>query len=121
MTTTEHPVLAKILASLSSSHTCNHHWGQLRREAFPGEDSWARLRAWAAAHKLECAITYSQSSKGAEVQFFKLGKGGASEGPQALPAARVPLGADDAREEADEAEDAGEDEEEGQWEEEAAE
>jgi hypothetical protein len=126
MTTTEHPLLAKVLASLSSSPTCNHHWGQLRREVFPGEDSWARLRAWAAGHKLECALTYSQSSKGAEVQFFKLGKGGAVEGPPALPAALAPAGTGDAVEDVDEAEEMEEDaenagEDEAEWEKEAAE
>ena len=120
MTTNDHPLLAKILASLSSSHTCTHHWGQLRREVFPGEDSWARLRAWAAGHKLECTLTYSQSSKGTEVQFFKLGKGGAIEGPQASPAALGAAGAEDALDEA-ELEEAEEGEEEAEAEEEAAE
>lgn len=119
MTTKDQPLLAKILASLSSSHTCTHHWGQLRREVFPGEDSWARLRAWAAEHKLECSLTYSQSSKGTEVQFFKLGKGGVIEAPQALPAA-LPLGGEDAAE-AEEVEEAEAGEEEAEWEEEAAE
>ena len=74
MTTPDHPLLAKILASVSPTNAFNCHWGQLRREVFPGEDSWTRLKAWAAAHNLECELAFSQSSKGAEVQFRRLGR-----------------------------------------------
>jgi hypothetical protein len=109
MQTQDHPLLAKILAGVSTG-PYNHHWGQLRREVFAGEDSWARLKAWAAEHGLDCALTFSQSSKGAEVQFLKLGKGGRIETP--LPATAIVKVAE-AFEDADEVEpDAeGEDEE----------
>lgn len=96
MQTHDHPLLANILASVSSTGSHNQHWGQLRREVFPGEDSWARLKAWAAGHNLDCALAFSQSSKGAEVQFLKLGKGGKVEPP---PAVLVPAAAEEAAEE----------------------
>lgn len=99
MQTQDHPLLAKILAGVSTG-PYNHHWGQLRREVFPGEDSWARLRAWAAGHNLDCALTFSQSSKGAEVQFLKLGKGGKLEPP---PAVLAPVVAEEEADELDEA------------------
>lgn len=95
MQTQDHPLLVKILAGVSSG-PYNHHWGQLRREVFPGPDSWARLKAWAAGHNLDCALTFSQSSKGAEVQFLKLGKGGKLELP---PVVLAPVVADAAAEE----------------------
>jgi hypothetical protein len=99
MQTHDHPLLAKILAGVSSTGSHNHHWGQLRREVFPGEDSWAQLKAWAAGHKLDCALAFSQSSKGTEVQFLKLGKGGKVEPP---PASLAPVAAAEEAEEVDE-------------------
>jgi hypothetical protein len=117
MTTNEHPLLAKILASVSSTNTYNHHWGQLRREVFPGEDSWARLQAWAAEHNLECQLTFTQSSKGAELQFRRLGRSAAidAQNPALEPVAPGTAALEDVSEENlgdDEAADEGEEGEE---------
>jgi hypothetical protein len=72
--TNDHPLLNTIREGISTTGSYSHHWGQLRREVFPGLDSWLGLKAWCAANALECAMAYSQSSKGAHVQFSKLRK-----------------------------------------------
>lgn len=69
--TTEHSVLAGIRDSVcaNGSHTC--HWGNLRREVFPGQTAWISLRAWCAENDLECQLSFGESSRDAEVHFLK--------------------------------------------------
>lgn len=67
--TTEHSLLASIRAAIGTSGTHTQHWGALRREVFPGESSWAGLKAWCAENDIECDLAFTQSSKAAEVQF----------------------------------------------------
>ena len=72
--TNDHPLLATIRAGIDAAGTHSHHWGELRREVFPGETSWEMLRAWCATNSFECDLAFSQSSKGTQVQFRKQGK-----------------------------------------------
>lgn len=72
--TNEHPVLVDIRAAIDATGTHSHHWGELRREVFPGVASWLSLKRWCAENAFECELGYSQSSKGAQVQFRRLRK-----------------------------------------------
>jgi hypothetical protein len=69
--TNEHSLLASIRAAIEAAGTHSYRWGALRREVFPGIDSWLGLKAWCAENSYECELAYSQSSKNAEVQFRK--------------------------------------------------
>lgn len=66
---TDHPLLAGIRAGIDTHGAHSHHWGELRREVFPGVDSWLGLKAWCAENALECELTFSERSKAAQVQF----------------------------------------------------
>lgn len=70
----DHPLLAGIRAAIDATGTHTHHWGQLRREVFPGLSSWLGLKAWCAQNAYECELAFSQSSKSAQVQFRRQGK-----------------------------------------------
>lgn len=67
----EHSLLAGIRAGVGAAGTHIEHWGALRREVFPGTESWPGLKAWCAENALECELTFGQSSKTAQVQFRK--------------------------------------------------
>jgi hypothetical protein len=70
----DHPLLNGIRTNIDTTGSYSHHWGELRREVFPGVDSWLGLKAWCAENALECELAYSQSSKGTHVQFRRLRK-----------------------------------------------
>ena len=70
----DHPLLNGIRTNMDTRGSYSHHWGELRREVFPGVDSWLGLKAWCSENELECELTYSQSSKGTHVQFRRLRK-----------------------------------------------
>ena len=72
--TNDHPLLAGIRAGINETGAHSHHWGELRREVFPGETSWISLKAWCAENAFECDMTFNQASKGSHVQFRKLRK-----------------------------------------------
>jgi hypothetical protein len=90
--TTDHPILALIRAGIDANGAHSHHWGELRREVFPGLAAWGDLRAWCAANGYECDLAFSQSSRDTEVQFRKARKTpiapvavvAATDSPQAL-------------------------------------
>jgi hypothetical protein len=67
--TTEHSLLSGIRDAIAATGWHSHGWGELRREVFPGPESWPGLKAWCAENAIECQLAYSQSSKGTEVQF----------------------------------------------------
>jgi hypothetical protein len=67
--TSEHSLLASIRAGIAATGWHSQGWGELRREVFPGPASWPGLKAWCADNAIECELGYSQSSKGAQVQF----------------------------------------------------
>lgn len=69
--TNDHPLLTGIRAALATSGVHSQHWGDLRRGAFP-ETSWDGLKAWCAEHTIECELSFSQSSKDAQVQFRRM-------------------------------------------------
>jgi hypothetical protein len=69
--TIEHPLLAGIRESVLANGIYSHHWGELRREVFPGQPAWINLRAWCIDNGLECDLTFGEASKEAEVQFRK--------------------------------------------------
>ena len=74
-TETVHPLLTGIHEAVTATGSHSLHWGQLRREAFPGvEESWVGLKAWCAANAIDCELAYSHSSKGTQVQFRKAKK-----------------------------------------------
>jgi hypothetical protein len=70
-TTNDHPLLADIRAAVTEKGTHCFHWGQLRRDVFPGESSWLGLKAWCADNAFACELTIAHSSRNAEVQFRK--------------------------------------------------
>lgn len=70
----DHPLLSDIRARVETDGAYAHHWGELRREVFPGIDSWLGLKAWCAENGLDCELAYTQASKSAQVQFRKLRK-----------------------------------------------
>jgi hypothetical protein len=88
--TTEHPVLAGIRDSVraNGSHTC--HWGNLRRDVFPGKAAWIELRAWCAENDLECQLSFGEASKHAEVHFIRAIKLPAAAAPDTTGAAASP-------------------------------
>ena len=69
---TEHTLLSAIRAGVDTSGRHTHHWGELRRQVFGGTESWVALKAWCASNAFECELTFSQSSKVAEVQFRRV-------------------------------------------------
>jgi hypothetical protein len=69
--TTEHPLLAGIRESVRANGVVSRHWGELRREVFPGQPAWINLRAWCADNELVCELIVGESSREAEVQFCK--------------------------------------------------
>lgn len=81
---TEHPLLAAIRAGIAATRTHSAHWGNLRREAFPGPTAWRGLKAWCAENAFECELAFGQSSRDASVQFRALTKAAAA------AAARLP-------------------------------
>lgn len=62
-------MLTNIRTALEAGGTHSQHWGELRREVFSGEESWANLKAWCEDNAYECELAFSQSSKAAHVQF----------------------------------------------------
>lgn len=73
--TTEHPLLARIREDVLAGGAHSYLWGELRREVFPGEAAWMKLRAWCAQNAFECELAFGQSSRNAEVQVRKLDNG----------------------------------------------
>lgn len=71
--THEHPLLAEIRHAVAATGAHRHHWGELRRAAFP-VTSWEGLEAWCAENQIACEIAFSQASMTAEVQFLRLAK-----------------------------------------------
>jgi hypothetical protein len=71
---TDHPILAVIRAGIDANGAHSHHWGELRREVFPGLAAWGDLKAWCLANGYECDLAFSQSSRDTEVQFRKARK-----------------------------------------------
>jgi hypothetical protein len=82
--TNDHPLLTAIREALQVTGTHLHHWGELRREVFPGETAWTALKAWCADNQFACDLAYSQSSKGTQVQFRKLTKAAAAAAAAAI-------------------------------------
>lgn len=72
MMTTEHPLLTAIRAGVAEGGSHSQHWGDLRRQAFIGDDAWTQLKNWCADNAFECQLGYSHSPKLADVQFRKL-------------------------------------------------
>ena len=70
---TEHQLLAVIRGHVKQEGSHRQHWGELRREVFPGQMAWLSLKAWCAENGLECELVFGQSSKAAEVQFSRQG------------------------------------------------
>lgn len=70
--TTEHALLEGIRAGVATTGSHSHHWGELRREVFPGPTAWEAMKAWCASNAMECAIAFGQSSRKSQVQFSKL-------------------------------------------------
>jgi hypothetical protein len=68
---TEHQLLAIIRGHMKQNGSHRQHWGELRREVFPGQMAWLSLKAWCAENGFECELVFGQSSKAAEVQFYK--------------------------------------------------
>lgn len=65
------PFLAEILAAVVATGFHHRRWAELRRADFPGPDGWSKLKAWCAAHGIECRIGFSHASKAADVQFSR--------------------------------------------------
>lgn len=82
--TQDHELLAQIRAGIQATGTHRHHWGELRREVFPGQVAWLSLKAWCADNQLECELVFGQSSKAAEVQFSRQRKAATALAPAAL-------------------------------------
>ncbi len=80
----DHELLAQIRAGIQATGTHRHHWGELRREVFPGQIAWLSLKAWCADNQLECELVFGQSSKAAEVQFSRQRKAQGPLAPAAL-------------------------------------
>lgn len=81
----EHPLLSDIRAGVATHGSHSHHWGELRREVFPGIDAWQGLKHWCAENGFECDLSYTQSSKSAQVQFRKARKNAAPAVVQDVP------------------------------------
>ncbi len=67
----EHVLLSGIRDAVAASGNHTAHWGDLRRAAFP-TSSWDGLKAWCAENALVCDLSYTQSSRSAQVQFRRL-------------------------------------------------
>lgn len=65
----DHPLLTDIRQGITATGSHTHHWGELRREVFPGVASWVALKAWCAENAIECELSYGQSSRASQVQF----------------------------------------------------
>lgn len=68
--------LALIVAEVEARGAYACRWAELRRHHFPGPEGWSRLKDWCTTKSIDCALSFVQSSKAAEVQFRR---------PQAQP------------------------------------